>query len=350
MLGLLSFTACMDDFTIGSVDGAVGDALESDAAPDAAGADVALMDGALVDGALVDGGTDGSPLMDVTHSDGAINSVCAAPWLYYVVQSNAPTYVARYSITAGGTERCADLTGGGAIDERTSSALVMDAGTMILAGPNTLQRLNTATDRIEWTMPMDLEFTALGATALFYVGATSFGVGWDNESPHLAGVSIRSVTDGAIQRELNVRWVDATEAPERSGDLWIVGRSSAGANVAQRYVVGSQSAIDEFDVTASRISTVGDRLVITSSAGYRFYDLEAGAANFVDTVVLPSGECRVNDTVGHPFRDAVFVGCGAGGVIDSVRIHDRDAGSYEPVTNSVLFDESVSSLSLYEGP
>ncbi|MFK8003428.1 MAG: hypothetical protein AB8H86_27905 [Polyangiales bacterium] len=84
------------------------------------------------------------------------------------------------------------------------------------------------------------------------------------------------------------------------------------ANVAQRYVVGSQSSVEEIEVSAARVSTAGERLVITTSAGYRLYALEDGEPTFIDTAVLPSAECRIIDTVRHPFRDeAVFVGCDA---------------------------------------
>ncbi|MFK8003426.1 MAG: hypothetical protein AB8H86_27895, partial [Polyangiales bacterium] len=149
---------------------------------------------------------------------------------------------------------------------------------------------------------------------------------------------------------LDVNWKDATAAPERAGDLWIVGRNRRGSNVAQRYVVGSQSSVEEIEVSAARVSTAGERLVITTSAGYRLYALEDGGPTFIDTVVLPSAECRIIDTVGHPFRDeAVFVGCGADGNIESVRIHNRTSDSFEVVGGSLSFSETALSLALYEG-
>lgn len=353
-VGLLSLSACRDDFTIDEAD-ASADA-GTDASRDAANADADVAEDATNDAGVMDSAAPDAVMADVmgdviNNDDGSVDPVCAPPWLYYVVRSDdEPTYVARYSIAEDGTERCADLTGGDAIADLTSSALVVNAESMILAGPESLQQLNLVTDRIEWTLSPDLDFTALGPTSLFYVGATSFGVGWDQDTPSMGGVSIRNVESGAIQRELDVMWQDATAAPEQPGDLWILGRSRLGRNVAQRYVVGSQSAIEEIELQGTRISTVDERLVIATSATYRLYDLDAEGPTFVDTVFLPSDECRLVDVVGHPFRDEVFVGCGSDGNIESVRIHNRDTDSYEAVPNSVQFDESVSSLSLYEGP
>lgn len=348
---LLSLAGCQDDFTI---DGA-------DASADVSTLDVSELDAASADGgpqddaAMTDAGAEDAAISDattdVTRGDSAVDPACTPPWLYYLVQSDdeAP-YVARYSITASGTARCANLSGGDAIADLASSALVVDGGTMILAGPETLQQLDVVNDEIMWTISTDLDFSPIGHIALFDVGATSFGVGWDQDGPSLGGVSVRAISDGATQRELDVNWTDATAAPERAGDLWIVGRNRLGRNVAQRYVVGSQSAIEEIDVSASRISTVGERLVITTSAGYRFYALEEAGPAFVDSVFLPSAECRIVDTVGHPFRDeAVFVGCGADGNVDSVRIHNRTSESYETVPGSLAFEETALSLSLYAG-
>ncbi|MFT5358975.1 MAG: hypothetical protein ACI9KE_006217 [Polyangiales bacterium] len=342
-LALLGFSACMDDFSVDESDASTDVGVQQDVNGDDAG-DAGLVDSATPDDAMLDAG--GSP------DDSGAFAECPPPWLYYVVQSEAePTFVARYSITDESTTRCAKLDGEGSITELASSALVISPDRMVIAGPDQLQMLNLRTDIIEWSIPTALPFTAVGFASLFSVDSTSFGVGWDRDVPNLGAVSIRNISDGAIRMELpDVTWRDATAAPERDGDLWIVGRSRTSTIVAQRYVVGSQSPIDELETAGERVSTVGQRLVIDIGGSYRLYDLAEDGPAFIDTVVLPSAECRLIDVVGHPFRDGVvFVGCGEDGRIRSVRAHLRGDGSYEAVEGSVLFEETVLSLSLYEG-
>lgn len=347
----LGLGACSDEFLIADEDAGAdatpdgsADVVDMDAGADAASLDAASLDAASLDANVPDTLPD-ALAVDVGPSG------CALPWLYYVVQSDVEaTYVARYSIGATGPVRCENLTAGGAIAENASSALALTQEQMILAADDQLQLLNLTTDRIEWTLPVTLPFQPQNHIALFYLGSSDFGVGWDREAPSLGGVSVRRVSDGTSRAELDVRWLDATAAPGRRGEVWMVGRAEGGERVLQRYSTSSEVAVDEILLSAERISSAGERLYIDAGNSYRIYELLKGEPIFIDTVVLPSAECRLVDVIGDPSRDAAFVGCGEDGQIRNVRVHLRASDAYELIPDAVTFDESVFSLSLFEGP
>lgn len=256
--------ACSDGFVVGDEDGG------ADSSTDAAAMDTSNPpgdagppgDAAMVDSAIMDASTDADAGTGTFLDAGGpfVDPACPTPWLVFA-DPTART-IRRVSLPSG--DECAELDGGGALDEEVTS-VTLAADVLVVGSPSQVQGLDLHTNTVVWSIAQ--EDTTIDSRTVVVALEEGFIAAWTDRGTLVHRIRVLDPMADSTRLPIDEFYYDLSAA-EDGVSFW--GARSPGSR-ARRDLSGTEIESRPTVTGLQRIHAFGNRVVATEGRSATVY-------------------------------------------------------------------------------